>query len=132
MKFVFILFGLAIALEMFGPFILSKIFPAQLTDPAPDVPVRPKRSGARNDALADEEDTLHGFQGAPSRAKKGHADGLVSTKTADAPDLSGISSDNFDYDEFRRENESAHAAISEPVHSEGVPDIFDDSVSATA
>lgn len=130
MYFVFILVGIAFALENVGPLILTKLFPQNLVSPAPDVPVRPQRTGARNDLYVDEEmgnQTSMYNQVVASQSTSG-SDGLVSSSSS-ATLASAPTPDSFDYDEFRRENEAVivPAAMPEPMAvSQGVPDMFDD------
>jgi hypothetical protein len=135
MKFVFILVGIAIALEVFGPFVLSKVFPASLVNSAPDVPVRPKRTGSRNDSYVDDAMGNLADVQSPTTTRlfdRGESEGLVSSSAFAALTPSSATPDSFDYDEFRRENESVRPtmAAAEPMEiSQGVPDMFDDSVS---
>lgn len=132
MKVVFILVGIAFALEMFGPLILSKVFPQSLASPAPDVPVRPQRTGARNDSYVDDAlGNLAGVQSSTISPRSLSDRASLVSSSSSAALATTPTPDSFDYDEFRRENESvmAPAVPSEPVQlSQGVPDMFDESV----
>jgi hypothetical protein len=131
MKFVFILLGVAIVLEAVGPWLLQKFFPQDVMAPAPDVPVRPKRTAARNDAHVDNAmEQLSNVQQTSARSNQAGAAALVATAGAGQAMDPAVLDSNFDYEEFRP---AAREELQATQVSQGIPDVFEnEATSATA
>jgi hypothetical protein len=125
MTVIYVLLGIALLLENVIPWLLHKFFPQEIMSPAPDVPVRPKRTAARNDAHVDAVmEHLPNVHHVNARSAKASAasDSLVATtgaaQTMATPELEST----FDYDEFRP---AAREDLQSVQVSQGVPDVFE-------
>jgi hypothetical protein len=130
MKFLVILFGVAYVLQLLSPWIMEKWFPQALLAPAPDVPVRPKRTASRNDAHVDSSvnqlDNVKQALGLSSLVPQ-EIDGLVATDSSAMERGQGPAEmhSTFDYDEYRP---TVREDLQDVQGAHGVPDIYENEV----
>lgn len=136
MKAILTLLAIAFVYEALGPWILENFFPQALMSPAPEIPVRPKRTAARTDALVDSEmHQLANVQLAGLSVDLSNRGG-TSAEQSSTEDLSIAlaqvqTGGTFDYDEYRPSSSRNERAPT--VAEQGVPDIFEnEAVNASA